>query len=403
VEAGVEAAREPVGDLGVVRIDLFQAVRVPIVAEGVEADRRELPVIAGREAMVRIFVEEIGAWEARVIRAVIEVEAGGVTWRGADEREPRLPGVSGDPESVFAIRVPAEMVVPGARYRVWLEEVGAPGMAEDAMAEARFPRDARFAELGVESLPPLVLVLVPFRYETDGSDRLPNTGDDVLEAYRAELTAVLPYAEIDLRVHDVVPWARATRISGNVDWGDVNQELIEMREREGAAEEEYWYGLISPDTSRGAYCDAVAGTCTTGQAYVATLRGNRVGSGVGFGDSRSVGTLAHELGHMHGRYHAPCETSGEAGYPYAGGHTGVWGWDRRDGSFHDPEVATDLMGYCDDAWISDYTYRAMYLRHRALIGGAVAGGEDAPEEQVVTVEIAGGNDCLPASAFQRAR
>lgn len=106
----------------------------------------------------------------------------------------------------------------------------------------------------------------------------------------------------------------------------------------------------------------------TGQSYVSTLRGSRVGSGVGFGDVASVRTFAHELGHMHGRYHAPCGTRGtDEDYPYAGGVIGTWGWDRRSDTFHAPDEATDMLGYCSNQWISDYTYRAIYERHRALL------------------------------------
>lgn len=382
-------------DLRLVRADFFQAVRVPLVIDGAEADRRDLPVIAAREALVRVFAEALAGWTPREIRAVLEIDAGGTVRRFTDTRIPALPASSGDPDSVFAIHVPPDAVIAGASYRLSLED---PSRSSDTdPPDARWPRDGSFAPLGAESIPPLTLVLVPFRYETDGSNRLPNTSDEILARYRAELTARFPFSEIDLRVHEVVAWDQPTRLSGNVDWGDVNAFLIDLRDAERAPEHEYWYGLISPDTSRAAYCDAVAGSCTTGQSYVSTLHGTRVGSGVGFGDARSVVTLAHELGHMHGRYHAPCGTSGDSGYPYDGGRIGVWGWDRRDGTFHDPDVATDVMSYCDDQWISDYTYRALHLRHRALHGGLGSTTRaTTPDEQVVTIETPTGPDCALA-------
>ena len=89
----------------------------------------------------------------------------------------------------------------------------------------------------------------------------------------------------------------------------------------------------------------------------------RVGSGVDFGSEDSAWTLAHELGHEFGRYHAPCDTSGADGaYPYAGGDIGTWGWDVRDGAFQAPGATTDFMGYCAPTWISDYTWSALFAR-----------------------------------------
>lgn len=351
-------------DLAITRVDLFQTVRVPLVgSDGAPADRDDLPMIAGRDALVRVHAEALSGWRAREITAVLEIEsATGEISRFVDRRVPGLPSRVDDPTTGFAIDVPGSAIEPGARFRLRLEDEA----GSDDAQRATYPHGGGFAALDAEDVPRLVLVLVPFRFDTDGSGRLPDTSDDYLGRIRDELTSRLPYADVEIRVHAVVPWRRSNRIGGNVDWGAVNAELIELRDAEGTPGSEYWYGLVAADTSRSAYCDRVVGSCVTGQAYVATLRGSRVGSGVGFGDSASVRTIAHELGHMHGRYHAPCGTSGDSGYPYGGGRVGVWGWDRRDGRWHDPAVATDIMGYCSNQWISDYTFRAMHERSEAL-------------------------------------
>jgi hypothetical protein len=307
-------------------------------------------------------VESVGTYHPRPVTAVLEIarDASSVPARFIDVRTPSLPSDDANPDSLFSLAVPASALVPGARYRVRLEVEGGAASAPDAI----FPRDGTFVSLEVETPNVISLVLVPFRYDTDGSGRLPDVSEAQLERYRAELTSRFPYAAVDLRVHPVVPWPWSTRFNGNVDWGDVN---VELRDAAGAPGHEYWYGLMAPNTSRAAYCDAVWGSCVTGQSYVATLRGSRVGSGLGFGDLDSVGTLAHEFGHLHGRFHAPCGKSGtDADYPYRGGAIGVWGWDPRDGTFHAPTDSTDLLGYCEPQWVSDYTFRAMFERQREL-------------------------------------
>ena len=374
-------------DLAVARIDLYQAVQVPLARDGARADRDGLPIVAGREGLVRIHADALPGWSARAITAVVEIDRAGTVQRFTDTRAPELPSDDRDPASVFAVRVPREAIEPGAFFRVRLE-------SDEGVAEApaaSFPPDGTFTDLEVTLLPPIVVVLVPLRYDTDGSGRLPDTSPEQLDRYRAELTSRFPFAEVDLRVHDAVPWSRSTRYNGNMDWGAVNSLLIAMRDDEGAHDAEYWYGLAAPHTSRSAYCRSTSGSCVTGQSYVATLRGSRVGSGVGFDDVASVRTFAHELGHMHGRYHSPCGTSGtDDDYPYAGGRIGVWGWDRRDGSFHDPDVATDMLGYCDRQWISDYNYLAIHDRHVALRGTLSTHATTAPVlRRFVTLDATG--------------
>jgi len=305
-----------VAELEVARVDAFQAVAIPLVEDGVEVAGPRA-IVAGRDVLFRVHAIARAGWIPRSVAAVVTVDGE----RFVDARTPSLPAADARPDSVFSVRVPGRAIAPSARFSVRLEETSGGGAD---VAHARFPRDGSTSSLGAQTTTPLHLVLVPFRYDTDGSGRLPDTSEAQLARMRAELTSRFPYAAVTLEVHAVVPWSWSTRFNNNVDWGDVNQTLIELRDAEGAPEHEYWYGLMSPHGSRSSYCDSTFGGCVTGQSYVATVDGTRVGSGVGFGDLDTVGTLAHELGHLHGRFHAPCGTSGtDEDYPYADGSIGV--------------------------------------------------------------------------------
>ena len=67
--------------------------------------------------------------------------------------------------------------------------------------------------------------------------------------------------------------------------------------------------------------------------------------------------MAHELGHNFDRLHTPCGRPAgvDPNYPYAGGLTGVYGYDLQDDVIKSP-LLPDIMGYCANPWISDYTY-----------------------------------------------
>jgi hypothetical protein len=66
---------------------------------------------------------------------------------------------------------------------------------------------------------------------------------------------------------------------------------------------------------------------------------------------------AHELGHNWARNHAPCggPSGVDPNYPEPDGTTGGYGYDRTSGTIQ-PPTDTDIMGYCNSKWISEYTY-----------------------------------------------
>jgi hypothetical protein len=79
---------------------------------------------------------------------------------------------------------------------------------------------------------------------------------------------------------------------------------------------------------------------------------------------------AHEWGHNFSRNHAPCGTSGDANYPYAGGLIGGFGWNPATNTIVSSSAA-DIMGYCSNTWISDYNWTAV-MTHRNGAGATVA-------------------------------
>ena len=83
--------------------------------------------------------------------------------------------------------------------------------------------------------------------------------------------------------------------------------------------------------------------------------------------------MTHEVGHAHGRSHAPCggASGADPAYPYAGGFIGTWGYSTMTKKLMDPAQYKDLMGYCNPDWFSDYTYGAILNRVKAVNGANV--------------------------------
>jgi hypothetical protein len=148
-------------------------------------------------------------------------------------------------------------------------------------------------------------------------------------------------------------------------------QIRAKRQSDAPPNDVYYYGLVRPTDTFEQYCN---GSCTAGIGYVtgASTGSYRAAVGIGFGDQRSASTMAHELGHNHGRNHAPCAPGSISGvdgnYPHGGGLIGVWGYDPRRRVLLDPSRTTDIMGYCSSKWVSDYTYRALTDRVATLNG-----------------------------------
>lgn len=350
----------PALDLTIREIAVYQAVKIPI-ARGelaVEPGRRVADVIEGRDALLRVFVDVTGDWTPRTLSARVTLRDGDDVRTFEDQKPVSAASAENDAASTFQVTLPAEHVRSSTRYAVEIEE------CEPATGGPLVPRVPATGDhaLGARHTGALEVHLVPIAVGA----RLPDTSESALEPYRNLLRALFPVTGVVFSVGTPITTAEP------VDWSTLLDQVRAQRQSDAPRDAVYYYGMVRPADSLSDYC---AYGCTTGLGYFAPAAepSARAAVGVAFGDRDSVTTLAHELGHNHGRQHAPCSfgyiNSVDPAYPYEGGYTGSWGYDPRNETFLDPGWATDIMGYCDYQWISDYTYAALTERV-ALVNSA---------------------------------
>lgn len=245
-------------------------------------------------------------------------------------------------------------------------------------ADNLFPESGVPLALDVRAVAPFRVTFVPVI--TKVNSRLGDVTAGNRADYLETTVRMHPLESYDATVH--AAYTTSTNLplqadNGNGAWSVVLGEINGLRVTEGTSR--YYYGVVNPS-----YGSGVAGVGYIGAP--AAIGWDKPGS-------RS-GVAAHEWGHNWDRDHAPCGGAGnpDQQYPYAGGEIGVVGYDVANEVLK-PADSHDLMGYCDNEWISDYTYRAVmtYRSGEALRSGM---GEAVQPGMLVWGRIEGGRAVL---------
>jgi hypothetical protein len=364
-----------VAGLSITDVAFFQAVKVPVVAKGkpVAPSSRNSPVVANRPALVRVYVSPASGYTATAVTAELRLVDG--TTRLPilkDTKTLSAKSTDADTKSTFNFEVPAESLPPGVTYQVLLTAKG--GAVPSGANDARFPKDGGVQDLQVAASGKLKIVIVPVKYTADGSGRVPDVSATQLARYKQTFMARYPASEVIVTAR--APFAYASAISANGSgFSQVLNAITNLRKTDGAAADVYYYGALAPTSSFNSFC---GGGCVTGLSTVvesAKTSFLRASVGVGYSGDDSVNTAAHEVGHAHGRNHAPCGGAQgvDADFPYSGGEIGTWGYDIFAKTFISPTKGRDMMGYCPNEWVSDYTYTAFFDRIAALNGNPLSG------------------------------
>lgn len=383
-------------DIDVVKVALYQAVEAPLVDEGeiIPVSERDTLIVAGRDAVVRVFVDAAVNFEPRELSARLTVDTGGESHVLFAKQVISGDSSESSVNSTLVIDVPGALLAEDSEFRVDLVECE--GHAEGEVGAVRFPTgpDAR-SPLGVTTTGAVTVVFVPVVH--DGLE--PDTSPEALAIYAAVVEKEFPTTQVLASVTSAID---SQQDGVAVDFEDALDVVADKRALDEPAPDVYYYGLIRPAASLGTYC---AGPCTLGIAFVASggVSGaaDRVGLGIGYvnpsasdasetDDRLSYETFLHELGHNHGREHVDCGNPDDPdpNYPYGGGRLGTWGFDVEERQPKDPDDYRDFMSYCDPYWVSDYTWNAVAARITNVVGLAGREWSGAPGARVLGEEPA---------------
>ena len=350
--------------------------RPPVyLTQAVQSPRYPVPLVAGEEALLRVFVTAPTAGGARIppVRARFYV----------DGQERHVLDISGSPALVPAggrerslvtsanAPVPADVVQPGLEWVVEIDpgQTLGPGVARRIPESGRWPVD-------VQAMPVFDLTVIPFLWSPDPDSAVVKLVEDMAadpdgHEMLWETRTLLPIADMAVTAHEPV-WSSTNEVF------DLVHETAMIRAMEGGAG--HYMGMM------------------TGLVYGPSGVGD-LGGKSSFARSNAE-TIAHEFGHNLGLSHAPRgPVDPDPAYPYPDGSIGAWGYDFRDGGRLVSAATCDLMTYCSPSWISDYHF-SNALRYRLdTEGGAGALQTAAPARSLLLwggVDTAGAPFLEPA-------
>jgi len=224
----------------------------------------------------------------------------------------------------------------------------------------------------------MLVTVVPIRYHCNGGGSvLP--GDPPYSYLTTYTHQVYPVPSISLSVHATVDYSgpclggvpipyHPTLNPSGADWYDMLDLISTVRANDGNPGNSYYYGLLQVECSSG---------CIAGLGWIGGTRAAVGFDGFGSQHSDASETHAHEVGHNHGRSHAPgCGAAGsDPSFPYVPGDGKARIGDSASQNFGFHQVTQalypysstyDIMSYCGPQWVSDYTYNAFFNYDQAL-------------------------------------
>lgn len=308
-----------------------------------------VPMLAGRSALVRVFGV---ANQCNTVAPKVRLTVGAAppATLTAPESSVRYQTDERTLLSTWNYNVPANLVQTGMTIVAEIDPDGA--VAETNEADNRYPATGSRQVL-VKTVPTIGLKFVPITQMVNGQAQ---TGDVAgkIDQFMDWSRRLLPVANFDIKVREPYSTSLVLGASGaaaSSSWPQVLGEINALRSADQTADSaRYHYGV-----AKVAYFQGVAGI-----GYVP----GKAAMGWDHLPSASP-VMAHELGHNFSVGHSPCGNPGnpDPSYPnsgfYVGGRIGVIGYDQVSQTIKDPEIYTDIMGYCNTQWISDYMYTRM--------------------------------------------
>lgn len=358
-------------DLQVDAIEVTQSIQCK---DNPNCPDNAVPMIAGKMTFARVYIKVNGS-----------------TYDVPNVSARAIAKVGGQQLTAWAINptITAKLIPDRAQFNdtlnFYLHGVSSSGTLEvevnpfGTIPESNYTNNKKTVNLNFVTTPPLRIVPIWIYYTAGGQKEIVDRSmPGNLQGY---LKKVLPVGDIQwfLLSIPVLPWDQAIGPDQG-SWSTLLAKINDLRNKNTSLPSDaHWYGMIPFKMPQGSICGLgyMPGYAAIGRVPVHHEN---------LEDTADI--AAHELGHNFNRGHAPCGLpDGEvaAPYPYADAIIGDYGWDWNfaaggkvpsyPNGYVVPKSSYDLMTYCQDEWVSEYTYRAILSYRGSTVATAGNAGD----------------------------
>ncbi|MBA3496029.1 MAG: hypothetical protein H0T86_02875 [Gemmatimonadales bacterium] len=347
------------------------------LTQGVQAYDGGVPLVKDRDGYLRVFVT---ANQSNLAAPAVRVRffLGGTLASESTIPAPTLAVPLSPNEGSLAaswnLPVSKTLIQPNLSIVAEVDPVNA--VAESDETDNAFPASGTPLALDVRTTSTFSVRMVPIHQSANGrTGNVTNANKDGFFPATMRLHPLASF-DADLRAPFTTDRPPVQSDEANGAWTQILNELNALRAADGSSR--YYFGVVNT-------------TYSSGVAGVGYIGGK---AAMGWDKPGADNVAAHEWGHNWGRQHAPCGDPGgvDGSYPYADGVIGVYGFDVLAQSLK-PPTSSDLMGYCTDEWISDYTYKAV-LNYRGTQTDVASFGQALQPSLLVWGRIVDGQAVL---------
>jgi hypothetical protein len=379
--------RTPSADLRVIGLEITQAIQ----------DRNNtVPLIAGKRTYVRAHVYSksgsvsnvtghfaFGHAQVPATGWIAAGNAGGViTVKASPDR--------GQREDSFWVEVPPAMLAAGTLY------VNFSMNRNHTIPEYTYLNNTMNLSVSLTTSPPVNVYIFNVRYKKDGAWHQASFHDIIMMV--SWLRRAYPVASVNWFLR-TLNW-EGSQTPAQKGCTSVNISLALKRWIEGYPPRWRYYGMVAD--SGGFMMGCAVGI----PSYIASgPTGDPANTKWSWDTDGTYGDWygAHELGHTYAQRHANfCEAKGGYGYPYPNGWIGgtsgyeYCGWDIALRQVYEGRDWLDIMTYCNNLWISDYTYKA--IRNRLVYEAGAAAAAPVVQAGVEYLAVLGSADLALGTA-----
>ena len=347
-----------IGDLYVSNIEITQAVQN--ISDPVS-------LVANRTTLVRVYARTSKPTSVSNLQATLTAyrgssQIGKLTLSGgsAYPASSSLDSLRASSSKSFNFQLPSSWITAGSIKLV--ADLDTLNVVRETNEVNTLSQNASFI-----SVPVLNIMAVPVTYYHRDTWLFPAPSTSWIQE---ALYRMYPVHAVNVSVHSAYDfWGNLNDFNS---WEGLLDEISDLKDLENQPESTVYYGVIPLLNSYGdSWFDGagVVGYGWVGWRAAIGVTKETIPLGDFYWLVPGDDYAAHEIGHNLGRLHAPCGSvkTYDPYYLYPGGVIGQYGFkvSQLPSQIIVDKTWTDIMGYCDNQWISDYTYEGLYLAQLA--------------------------------------